>query len=154
MHTKSLIMVEALRRLFIVSESLNRILKKDKPKADIVEGMTKAFFKKTNADEAVITIKENKMSRTGHQNNLYWHIIEQVRVETDNSKDAIHVHCQTEFLKTRIEEVAGLPRLVLKSTTSLNTKEMGIYLDKVIAWCGNDLGMNLNLPDGWRKLVD
>jgi len=154
MHTKSLTMVESLRRLFIVSESLNRILKKDKPKADIVEGMTKAFFKKTNADEAVITIKENKMSRTGHQNNLYWLIVDQVRVETQNTKDAIHVHCQTEFLETRIEEVAGLPRLVLKSTASLNTKEFGVYLDNVITWVENDLCIKLNLPDNWKKLIN
>jgi len=44
--------------------------------------------------------------------------------------------------------------VVLKSTTELNTKEMGEYLDKIIAWVGNDLGIKLNLPDNWRKLVD
>ena len=43
-------MTEALRRLFIVSESLSRILKRDKPKADIVENMTRSFFKGSDTD--------------------------------------------------------------------------------------------------------
>jgi hypothetical protein len=84
---------------------------------------------------------------------LYHAIVDQVRVETGNTKDAIKVHCQTEFLDTRIEEVAKKQRLVLKSTTKLNTKEMSIFLDDVIAWVENDLGITLNLPDNWRELV-
>ena len=44
-------MTEALRRLFIVSEALTRILFRDKPKADIVENMTRSFFKNSDTDE-------------------------------------------------------------------------------------------------------
>ena len=137
-----------------MSETLTRILKRDKPKADIVEGMTRTFFKNTSGDEAVISIKANKMTRTGHQNNLYWSIIQQILVETGNSKNAIHDYCRKEFLEIRIEEVVKSSVVVLKSTTELNTKEMGVYLDNIIAWVGNDLGIRLNLPDNWRKLVD
>ena len=138
----------------LMSETLTRILKRDKPKADIVEGMTRTFFKNTSGDEAVISIKANKMTRTGHQNNLYWSIIQQILVETGNTKNAIHDYCRKEFLEIRIEEVVNSPVVVLKSTTELNTKDMGEYLDKIIAWVGNDLGIRLNLPDNWRKLVD
>ena len=137
-----------------MTETLTRILQRDKPKAAIVEGMVKTLFNKTDVKEAVISIKENKMSRTGHQNRLYWHIIEQVRAETANTKDAIHDYLRGEFLETEVEEVCKKTVLVLKSTTSLNTKEMGVYLDEVIAWCGNDLGIKLNLPDGWKELVN
>ena len=137
----------------LMSESLNRILKKDKPKADIVEGMTKAFFKNSSGEEAVISIKPNKMTRTQKQNAMYWAILEQVRKETGNTKDAIHDHCRKEFLETRIEEVASKPVVVLKSTTSLNTKEMGEYCDEVISWVENDLGIKLQLPDDWRDLI-
>jgi predicted small secreted protein len=143
----------ALRRLFIMSETLSRILKKDKPKADIVKGMTKAFFKKTNADEAVISIKPNSYTRTSQQNRLYHSLVDQVRFETNNTKRAIKIYCQSEFLETRIEEVAGKSKVVLKSTTELTTKEMGLFLDDVIAWAENDLGMQLNLPDDWRELI-
>jgi len=35
----------------------------------------------------------------------------------------------------------------------LNTKEMGIFIDEVITWVESDLGIKLNLPDGWRELI-
>ena len=136
-----------------MSETLSRVLRRDKPKAEIIEDMTRTFFMNVSGDEAIISIKPNKMTRTGQQNNLYWHIIEQVRVETKNTKDAIHDHCRKEFLEVRVEEVAKKPVVVLKSTTSLNTKEMGIYLDEVITWIENDLGIKLNLPNDWKELI-
>ena len=136
-----------------MSETLSRILKREKPKAEIIENMTRTFFKNTSGDEAVISIKPNKMTRTQKQNAMYWAIIEQVRVETGNTKDAIHDHCRKEFLQTRIEEVANKPVVVLKSTTSLNTKEMGLYCDEVIMWIEDDLGIRLQLPDDWRDLI-
>ncbi len=137
----------------LMSETLSRILKREKPKAEIIENMTRTFFKNTSGDEAVISIKPNKMTRTQKQNAMYWAIIEQVRVETGNTKDAIHDHCRKEFLETRVEEVANKPVVVLKSTTSLNTKEMGLYCDEVIMWIEDDLGIKLQLPDDWRDLI-
>jgi hypothetical protein len=136
-----------------MSETLSRILKREKPKAEIIENMTRTFFKNTSGDEAVISIKPNKMTRTQKQNAMYWAIIEQVRVETGNTKDAIHDHCRKEFLESRVEEVANKPVVVLKSTTSLNTKEMGLYCDEVIMWIEDDLGIRLQLPDDWRDLI-
>ena len=136
-----------------MSETLTRILKRDKPKADIIEGMTRSFFKNTSGDEAVISIKPHKMTRTGKQNNLYHAIVDQVRVETGNTKEAIKVHCQSEFLESRIEEVAKKQRVVLKSSKELNTKEMGVFIDEVISWAENDIGLKLNLPDDWRELI-
>ena len=137
-----------------MTESLSRILQRDQPKWHIIEGMVTTLFKKTDAKEAVISIKPNKMTRTGQQNKLYHSIIDQIRAETHNTKDAIKVHCQTEFLETRVEEVAKKQRVVLKSTTELTTKEMGVYIDEVITWASNDLGIELNLPDEWRELVN
>ena len=136
-----------------MTETLSRVLRRDKPKAEIIEDMTRTFFMNVSGDEAIISIKPNKMTRTQAQNNLYWSIIEQVRVETNNTKDAIHDHCRKEFLEVRVEEVAKKPVVVLKSTTSLNTKEMGIYLDEVITWIENDLGIKLNLPNDWKELI-
>ena len=136
-----------------MSETLTRILKRDKPKADIIEGMTRSFFKNTSGDEAVISIKPHKMTRSGQQNKLYHAIVDQVRVETGNTKDAIKVHCESEFLESRIEEVAKKQRVVLKSSKELNTKEMGVFIDEVISWAENDIGLKLNLPDDWRELI-
>ena len=136
-----------------MSEKLTRILKRDKPKADIIEGMTRTFFKQTEGNEAIISIEPNKMTRTGRQNNLYHAIVDQVRVETGNTKEAIKVHCESEFLESRIEEVAKKQRVVLKSSKELNTKEMSVFIDEVISWAENDIGLKLNLPDDWRELI-
>ena len=136
-----------------MSETLTRILKRDKPKADIVESMTRTFFKNTSGDEAVISIKPHKMTRSGQQNKLYHAIVDQVRVETGNTKKAIKVHCESEFLESRIEEVAKKQRVVLKSSKELNTKEMSVFIDEVISWAENDIGLKLNLPDDWRELI-
>ena len=138
----------------LMNKTLTRILKRDKPKAEIIEGMTRTFFKNTSGDEALISIKPNSYTRTTQQNKLYHSLVDQVRFETNNTKRAIKIYCQSEFLETRIEEVAGLPRLVLKSTASLNTKEFGVYLDDVITWVENDLCIKLNLPDNWKKLIN
>ena len=143
----------ALRRLFIMSETLQRILKRNKPKAEIVENMTRSFFKQSDSEEAVITIKPNKMTRSQAQNRLYWMIIEQIRKETFNSKDAIHDHCREEYLTRSTEIVCNKERTVLKSTTELNTKEMGEYIDDVIVFAETDLGIKLQLPDDWRELI-
>jgi hypothetical protein len=148
-------MTEALRRLFIVGNTLSRILQRDKPKAQIVESQVKKFFKETNAEEAVITIKENRNTRTGLQNNLYWVIIKQVRLETRNSEKAIHDHLREELLEVKYEELAGKPQKVLKSTTELNTKDMGTYIGDCIDYVQGELipGFRLELPDGWQGLL-
>jgi|TARA_R100001244_G_scaffold113237_1_gene83854 hypothetical protein len=139
-----------------MSETLSRTLKRDKPKAHIVEGMTKLFFQKTDAKEAIISIKENRQTRTGLQNNLYWGVvIEQVRLETRNSKDAIHNHLREELLEVTWETVGKRSNQVLKSTTTMNTKEMGTYIDDCILYIQGELlpGFKLNLPDNWKGLV-
>ena len=68
-----------------MTNTLSRILKRDQPKAHIVEGMVKTLFTKTDAKEAVISIKPNTMTRSGQQNRLYHSIIDQIRAETKNT---------------------------------------------------------------------
>ena len=148
-------MTEALRRLFIVSESLSRILQRDKPKADIVESQVKKFFKETNAEEAVITIKENRNTRTRLQNDLYWVIVGQIRKEVNCSEEVMHKHLREELTDVTYETVAGKRHARLKSTTKMNTKEMGIYIASCIDYIQGELipGYKLKLPEGWRKLL-
>ena len=148
-------MTEALRRLFIVSNTLSRILQRDKPKAQIVESQVRKFFKETNAEEAVITIKENRNTRTSLQNDLYWVIVGQIRKEVNCSEEVMHKHLREELTDVTYETVAGKRHARLKSTTKMNTKEMGIYIASCIDYIQGELipGYKLNLPEGWRKLL-
>tara|TARA_R100001244_G_C5069876_1_gene111099 strand:+ start:92 stop:514 length:423 start_codon:yes stop_codon:yes gene_type:complete len=138
-----------------MSETLSRTLNRDKPKANIVESMTKLFFQKTGAEEAVISIKENRQTRTGLQNNLYWAIVGQVRKELVCSEEVLHKHLREELLEVTYEELAGKTHERLKSTKKMNTKEMGLYIGDCIDYIQGDLipGFKLNLPDNWRGLV-
>ena len=139
-----------------MSESLQRIIKRDEPKADIFKGMTQLFFNKTNVDQAIITIKENRNTRTGRQNNLYWGvIIKEIVLETRNSQDAIHDHLREELLEVSWETVGKRSRQVLKSTKTMNTKEMGLYIGDCIDYVQGELlpGYKLKLPDDWRELT-
>ncbi len=148
-------MTEALRRLFIVSNTLSRILQRDKPKAQIVESQVRKFFKETNAEEAVITIKENRNTRTSLQNDLYWVIVGQIRKEVNCSEEVMHKHLREELTDVTYETVAGKRHARLKSTTKMNTKEMGIYIASCIDYIQGELipGYKLKLPEGWRKLL-
>ena len=148
-------MTEALRRLFIVSESLSRILQRDKPKADIVESQVKKFFKETNAEEAVITIKENRNKRTSLQNDLYWVIVGQIRREVNCSEEVMHKHLREELTDVTYETVAGKRHARLKSTKKMNTKEMGLYIGDCIDYVQGELlpGYKLKLPEDWRELT-
>ena len=146
---------EALRRLFIVSESLTRLLKRNEPKAEIVESQVKKFFRETNAEEAVITIKENRNTRTTEQNDLYWVIVGQIRKEVHCSEEVMHDHLREELTDVTYETVAGKTHKRLKSTKKMNTKEMGIYIASCIDYIQGELipGYKLKLPVGWRKLL-
>ena len=144
-----------LRRLFIMSESLTRLLKRSEPKAEIVENQVKKFFRETNAEEAVITIKENRNTRTIEQNNLYWSIVNQIRKEFPCSEEVMHDHLREELTDVTYETVAGKTHKRLKSTKKMNTKEMGLYIADCIDYIHGELipGYRLKLPVGWRKLL-
>ena len=135
-------------------EEMKRILHRDRPKVDILENMTRAMFKKTECDEVIVDMKPNKQTRSDLQNNLYFHIVDSIRKETANTKEAIHDHLRGEFLETTTETVCNKQHIVLKSTKTLNTKEMGEYINECIAFAEGFLGIRLSLPDDWRGLVE
>ena len=87
-----------------MSNKLQRILKRDKPKADILENMTRTWFKNSDAPEAIVTIKPNTASRSVKQNAFYWRIVSIIADDTGNSPDALHTYFSSQFLEPLIEE--------------------------------------------------
>ena len=138
-----------------MSESLQRIIKRNEPKADIFKGMTQLFFNKTNVDQAIITIKENRNTRTSLQNDLYWVIVGQIRREVNCSEEVMHKHLREELTDVTYETVAGKRHVRLKSTKKMNTKEMGLYIGDCIDYVQGELlpGYKLKLPEDWRELT-
>ena len=94
---------------------MKRLLQRNKPKAHILENMSRQTFKDTKCDEVIVEMKPNKDTRSVKQNKLYWMWLG-ILTETGNSQGALHQYLAQEYLSPVVEEVNGKPILVIKST--------------------------------------
>ena len=124
---------------------MKRLLQRNKPKAHILENMTRGVFKENNCDEGVVEMKPNKDSRSLKQNRLYWEWLK-VLEETGNTKDAMHNYLREMYLGCEFEKVRGHLIKVIPSTTKLNVKEFSEYLLKIDLFA-QDIGVILPRPE-------
>ena len=124
---------------------MKRMLQRHKPKAHILENMTRGVFNETECDEVIVEMKPNKETRSVKQNKLYWKWLG-VLTETGNSQGALHQYLAQEYLNPEIEEVQGKPILVIKSTTTLTVKEFADYLERVQEFA-DEIGCILPRPE-------
>ena len=134
-----------------MSNKLQRILKRDKPKADILENMTRTWFKNSDAPEAIVTIKPNTASRSVKQNAFYWRIVSIIADDTGNSPDALHTYFSSQFLEPLIEEVNNKPVVVIKSTTKLTVNETGKVARSI--FCKESMAIIFLIPRSLEKPV-
>ena len=85
---------------------MKRLLQRNKPKAHILENMTRGVVKETECDEVIVEMKPNKDSRSLKQNRLYWEWLK-VLEETGNTKDAMHNYLREMYLGCEFEKVRG-----------------------------------------------
>ncbi len=101
-----------------------------------------------------LTLREQKVRRSGNQNRYYWGIVIpkvlEMFTEAGNNLDPETVHG---FLKehigglvTVILDPAGKRKSVVGSTTALSTAEFELYLEKVRAWAA-EFGTQIPLPN-------
>ena len=109
---------------------MKRILHREKPKAHILENMTRTVFKETKSDAVIVEMKPDVQSRSTKQNALYWKWLG-VLTETGNTQGALHQYLAQEFLSPIAEDIQGQTVLVIKSTTTLSVKEFAEYLEHV-----------------------
>ena len=124
---------------------MKRMLQRHKPKAHILENMTRGVFKETECDEVIVEMKPNTMSRSTKQNALYWKWLD-VLTETGNSVGALHQYLAQEYLSPVAEDIQGETVLVIKSTTTLTVKEFAAYLENVQQFA-DELGCILPKPE-------
>ena len=127
---------------------MKRILHRDKPKAEIIEKMTRATFKETDCDEVIVEMLPNTDTRSGKQNKLYFMWIDCLVKdgETGNSKDAFHRYFATEFLDTVVEEVNGRTVVWCPTTKTLPVGVFKKYLDDINDFAGS-IGCILPKPE-------
>ena len=124
---------------------MKRLLQRNKPKAHILENMSRQTFKESECDEVIVEMKPNKDTRSIKQNKLYFMWLG-ILTETGNSQGALHQYLAQEYLSPVVEEVNGKPILVIKSTTTLSVKEFAEYLERVQEF-GEGLGCVLPRPE-------
>ena len=124
---------------------MKRMLQRHKPKAHILENMTRGVFNESECDEVIVEMKPNTMSRSTKQNALYWKWLD-VLTETGNSVGALHQYLAQEYLSPVAEDIQGETVLVIKSTTTLTVKEFAAYLENVQQFA-DDLGCILPRPE-------
>jgi len=124
---------------------MKRMLQRNKPKAHILENMTRGVFNKTKCDEVVVEMKPNTDSRSIKQNKLYWQWLSCFE-ETGNTKDAMHNYLREMYLGCEFEKVKGHTIKILPSTTKLKVKEFAEYLLKIDI-LAQDMGLILPRPE-------
>lgn len=97
---------------------MKRMLQRHKPKAHILENMTRGVFKDTECDEVVVEMKPNTDSRSMKQNKLYWKWLK-VFEETGNTQDAMHNYLREMYLGCEFEKVRGHTIKIIPSSFNL-----------------------------------
>lgn len=93
-----------------------------------------------------VSIKKWKDKRTLGQNSLYWKILELIENETGNDKDTLHEAFKIMFLDKRRFAIGETELILPGSTTKLDKKEMGQYIDKITAYMSQQ-GYAIPAPD-------
>jgi len=112
-----------------------------------------SFWNTCKGKKAVLTLKEDKLTRSQRQNKLYWKWMDIIYQETDqpihdyfeNNKwhKGLHTRFKCDFLG---KEYYDGGELKMKSTKNLKVAEMSVYLEKVNQFSA-EWGIKLPQPD-------
>lgn len=91
-----------------------------------------------------VRIRQRSEKRTKEQNSLYWKWIEVLSNETGFTKDEMHELIKYKYLKRNIINSEGVEEVVIKSTTTMTTKEFSQFMNDILFWANSTL--NINLP--------
>jgi hypothetical protein len=92
-----------------------------------------------------VTVEEHRRQRSSNQNRLYWEWLGIVAEETGYSTNELHEYCKDRFCPSQPVTIRGHMRPI-RSTASLDTKDMTDYMDRVYALFVGEMGIVLPLP--------
>lgn len=90
-------------------------------------GSFKKYLSNLKSPKVVLMVKPFRKTRTNRQNAYYWFVLEFIGEEIGENPDDLHATFKSMFLTDRSR---AMP--IVRSTTTLNTLQMGEYLDKII----------------------
>ena len=92
-----------------------------------------------------LRIKERSANRSKEQNSFYWTWIDILSKEIGYTKEEMHTLIKYKFLKGNVVDENGVEQEIIKSTTTLTTKEFSLMMNDLLFWSNNTL--NINLPN-------
>lgn len=112
---------------------MKRIIERKREKRHIIESMVVSHFSQfPDSDKAIIEIKEDKLTRSGAQNDIYWAWISIIGPELGYNKDETHRIMRHKFLKyDTTTDKDGTVVSELRSTTKLKVKDFSEYLNDI-----------------------
>ena len=114
----------------------------DKPK--FLAYLTSLQYKTTPA-QVEITVRRYRKARSNNQNAFYWLCLNAIAHEIGEDPEELHVTFKSMFLVDRSKK---LP--IVRSTTSLDTKEFTDYIEKISIKV-SEFGITLPDPDTWSN---
>lgn len=106
----------------------------------------------------VLTVEDDKGKRTTPQNSYYWLCLTMMGDGLKDlgwepnkcTKEAVHDMVAREFLTVDEPGLSGVLLRRVKSTTELNTKEFSEYMDHVIRYAAENIGVEL--PEAGQQM--
>jgi hypothetical protein len=112
-------------------------------KPDDAASFTKVFYGH-EGKRVTVTVERERKHRSNNQNAYMWGVVYNLIAEhTGYTHDEVHDAMRWLFLRVRRD---GLPDTT-KSTASLSTTEMEIYLKSIRRWAAVELSVYIPLPN-------
>lgn len=93
-----------------------------------------------------IDIDKKKKLRSNQQNKLYWGLVLQtISLETGHNSEELHFFFKRMFLPRKYIKVGKKRLLAAPTTIKLNTQEFIDYVEKILVWSAQELGIEWNL---------
>lgn len=94
----------------------------------------------------VIDIEKRKRLRSNQQNAMYWaYVIPAISSETGHTHEELHFFFKRKFLPKQYIKIGNTRILAEPSTTKLTTKEFMDYVEQIMVWSAQELGMEWNM---------
>lgn len=108
----------------------------------------KSYIDSLNSDKNyTVDVTLRKERRTLPSNKLYWLWLACISNETGQDKDDLHDFFKQKFIGFQTKSFYGEKLYSTPSTASLDSKQFSVYLDRICAFAGAELGITLPHPE-------
>ncbi|MBX4215588.1 hypothetical protein KW797_01420 [Candidatus Parcubacteria bacterium] len=106
-----------------------------------------AAFQRRDGGEVRIEIRQRTKARSNSQNRYMWGVVYEILAsETGHTQEEVHEYMKATFLPREFITLGDKEQQLVKSTTTLSTFDMEVYLEKIRVFAATELGIRIPLP--------